>query len=313
MIDLVHHYTTMDAFLNLLKGIKVISDKRCFVFRATNIFFLNDPQEFIYGQNVLWEILKDVENNKHIDDNLCLSTLFQRHKEKNEKEWFQELRDSIHNQNESPYVISFSRNKDSLPMWLNYGERGKGLCLSFIEYQGKITTDSSEPKDLIDAKVEIYDQLGTHDVNYDLESIKNKDNHLRKLIEYLYDFYLNKAKVIKSDKLLEKLQIGCIRGFTEVTAPYIKTKDYEGEREVRLAKTIKDGIDGKSRDIHFRCNSKGHIIPFIEIEIPTSQLKRVKIGPLANRELSFRAIDMLRKRYGLDFDILQSDVNYREY
>ena len=69
MIDLVHHYTTMDAFLNLLKGIKVISDKRCFVFRATNIFFLNDPQEFIYGQNVLWEILKDVENNKHIDDN----------------------------------------------------------------------------------------------------------------------------------------------------------------------------------------------------------------------------------------------------
>ena len=311
MIDLVHHYTTMDAFLNLLKGIKVISDKRCFVFRATNIFFLNDPQEFIYGQNVLWEILKDVENNKHIDDNLCLSTLFQRHKEKNEKEWFQELRDTIHNQNESPYVISFSRNKDSLPMWLNYGERGKGLCLSFIEYQGKITTDSSEPKDLIDAKVEIYDQLGTHDVNYDLESIKNKDNHLRKLIEYLYDFYLNKAKVIKSDKLLEKLQIGCIRGFTEVTAPYIKTKDYEGES--RLAKTIKDGIDGKSRDIHFRCNSKGHIIPFIEIEIPTSQLKRVKIGPLANRELSFRAIDMLRKRYGLDFDILQSDVNYREY
>lgn len=312
MIDLVHHYTTMDSFLRLLESIKVISDKRCFMFGATNIFFLNDPQEFIYGQDVLLDILRDIESNKHIDDNLCLSTIFRRHKEKSEKEWLKELRNAIHDQNESPYVICFSRNEDSLPMWLNYGDGGKGLCLSFIEYQGKITTESTDPKDLIGTKVEIYDQLGTHDVNYDLESIKDKDNLLRRLIEDLYDYYLNNAKKIKSDKL-QDLQIGCIRGFTEVTAPYIKTKDYEGEREVRFAKTIKDGIDGKNRDIHFRCNSKGHIIPFIEIEIPTSQLKHVKIGPLANRELSFRAIDMLRKKYGLDFGILQSDVNYRDY
>ena len=302
----------MDAFLKLIESIKDSSDMQSFVFRATNIFFLNDPQEFIYGQEVLMELLKDIEYNKKVDHNLCLSSLFQKHPEKSEEEWLKRLRDSIHKQNESPYVISFSRNEDSLPMWLNYGNGGNGVCLAFAEYRSKIITDSFLPKDLMDAKVEIYDQLGTYDVYYDAESIKEKDNSLRKMIENLYDYYLSKVQTIPLKDMLD-LQIGSLRAFTEVTAPFIKTKDYEGEREVRLAKIINKRKGINFKEVEFRCNTKGNIIPYIKIEIPQKQLDYVRIGPLANRESFANVIEMMKKRYCLEFGIKQSNIKYRDY
>ena len=103
-MERVYHYTTMDAFLKLIESIEKSSDKKSLVFRATNIFFLNDPQEFIYGQEVLMEVLKEIEYDKHVEYDLRLSSLFSNHKEKTEKEWLKELLDGIHKQNESPFV-----------------------------------------------------------------------------------------------------------------------------------------------------------------------------------------------------------------
>ena len=141
-MERVYHYTTMNAFLKLLESIENSSKKESFVFQASNIFFMNDPQELIYGQKVLTEVLEDIEIDKHVPDDICLSTLFRKRKEKSEEEWLPKLLDGIHKRNESPYVISFSRNDDSLPMWLNYGDGGKGVCLAFEEYQSNILCDS---------------------------------------------------------------------------------------------------------------------------------------------------------------------------
>lgn len=311
-MERVYHYTTMDAFLKLIESIEKSSDKKSFVFRATNIFFLNDPQEFIYGQEVLMEVLKEIEYDKHVEYDLCLSSLFSNHKEKTEKEWLKELLNGIHKQNESPYVISFSRNIDSLPMWLNYGDCGKGVCLAFAEYRSKVIADSFDPKSIINAKVEIYDQLGTYDVSYDLESLENKDNNLRSALDSLYDYYLKKIKVIKLNEVPE-LQIGMYRAFSEIIAPYIKTKDFEGEREVRLSKIVNKDKGKILSEIKFRCNARGHIVPYIDIEIPQKQLDYVRIGPLADKELSTKVLEMVKTKYKLKFGVETSNIQYRDY
>lgn len=311
-MERVYHYTTMSAFLKLIESIKESSDKKSFVFWATNIFFLNDPQEFIYGQEALMEVLKEIEYDKNVEKGLRLSSLFSNHKERTEKKWLHELLDGIHKQNESPYVISFSRNEDSLPTWLNYGDGGKGVCLAFAEYRSKIQTDSLDFKSITNAKVEIFDQLGTYDVCYDAKSLGNKDNHLRSALDSLYEYYLKNIKTTPRNQILE-LQIGMHRAFAEVISPYIKTKFYEGEREVRMSKTIKRKKGNKLNQIKFRCNAKGHIIPYIDIEIPTKQLDFVRVGPLADKELSMKVIEMIKAKYKLGFDIRESEVQYREY
>ena len=307
-MERVFHYTTMDALLKLIESIKDSSDKNSFVFRATNIFFLNDPQEYIYGQKVLMDVLKEIEYDKDVKNEFRLSSFFSRHPNKSEDEWLKILRNSIIDNEESPYVISFSRNEDSLPMWLNYGDNGKGVSLAFAEYRSKFIGENYDPKSIDDMVVDIYDSLGTHDVSY--KDFENKDNPLRKNLDYMYDYYLEKKNSIPQEELQE-LQIGMLRGLTIVHAPYIKTVYYSGENEARLAKSRNN--KEKPYELKFRSNIKGHIVPYIDIEIPVKQLDYVRIGPLANKDLLRKAIEMIKKKYNLEFDIKESDINYRDY
>lgn len=309
-MERVYHYTSMDALLKLLESVKESSDGNSFVFQATNIFFMNDPQEYIYGQKVLMDVLKDIEYDKKVEPELCLSSFFSRHQEKSEEEWLNVIRNDIFDNDESPYVISFSRNEDSLPMWLNYGTGGKGVCLAFIEYRSRYLLESNKPININDVVVDIYDSLGTYDVRY--KDFVNKDNDLRKNLDYMYDYYMEKLKVI-SPKELKALQIGMLRGLTIVHAPYIKTDYYESEKEVRLARSIKGGDEDKPYEQNFRINGKGHIIPYIKVEIPTKQLDFVRIGPLAEKELTVKIIEMMKKKYNLEFGIRESEVKYRDY
>ena len=78
-MERVYHYTSMDAFLCLLESIKKSSDQKSFIFRATNIFFLNDPSEFIYGQKILMEVLKVIEYEKSVNYDLRISDISRRY------------------------------------------------------------------------------------------------------------------------------------------------------------------------------------------------------------------------------------------
>lgn len=311
-MERVYHYTSMDALLKLLQSVKVNNEEECFVFRATNIFFMNDPKEFIYGQEILMDVLRDIEYDKDVDNNLRLTSTFSKKEEKSEEVWLKELLDDIQNQNGSPYVISFSRNEDSLPMWLNYGDGGKGVCLAFAEYRSKVLTKKLDPKSIAKAQVEIFDQLGTQEIYYDEKKLNEKDNDLRQALAHLYDYYLNSINSISSNQLFEYKK-EALSAFIQVTAPYIKTIDYKGEREVRLAKSIDSDKDNVLNEVEFRCNAKGHLIPYINVEIPTKQLDYVRIGPLADKELSIKVIELMKKKYGQQFGVRESEIKYRDY
>lgn len=309
----VYHYTTMDTFFHLIESISESKDKNSFVFRATHLFFMNDPQEFVYGQKVLMEILKDIESEKDVPNDYCLSNFFERHKEKSIEEWNQTFLKSIEEQNEIPYAISFSRHEDSLPMWLNYGENGKGICLSF--HESELNIAGLSPSDQQDEKIEKVCVLNNYDVYYKPKTIIDHNGHkswLYKEIKRQYEkLYWDNIQDRDIQNLL-KQQIAVIKALTIVECPYIKSIEYEGEKESRIIRSLRRDYNGDLKELHFRCNDKGNIIPYVNMEIPIHMLDYVRIGPISDIELSKKAINMMKK-YGLIFDIKESQIQYRDY
>ena len=309
-MERVYHYTSMKALLGIFESVKKSSNKKSFVFMATNIFYMNDPKEFIYGQKVLMDTLRKIEIAKNVNDNLCLSSFFYKYPQKSEEEWLVLLRDAISEKKMAPFIISFSRNEDSLPMWLNYGDGGKGVCLAFAEYRNHFDVIRDHQLDIDNLVVDIYDSLGAYDVQYKFYDIT--DSPLRKSLDSMYDYYIEKSRKINQVDLY-RLQIEMLRALTIVHAPYIKTNDFEGESEVRMVKTIISDKREEPYEIQFRTNLKGNIIPYIEVEIPIKQLDYVIVGPLANQELSIKAIEMIKAKYNFEFDIIKSKIQYRDY
>lgn len=297
--NIVYHYTSIDALWHLIESIKDSKNKDCFIFRATHIMFMNDPQEFIYGQKILRDVFFEIENELEIDDEHRLSGIWDK-AEKDSQNKDMSLLNYLKNNTEIPYVISFSRLEDNLPMWLNYGNSGKGVNLVFEDnrnqpYKVKIINGKRIP----------YENFYTSDVYYrDLP----KDSSLYKLILDTIILYKNDIKDGYTD-----MKGPYLDALIQIAAPLIKTSFYENEKEVRVFKSVGYGIFENVEKIHFRANSNYNLIPYIDVEIPHNQLKAVRIGPLANYELTRMALDLMKKKYNLQFDIIPSEVQYREY
>ena len=143
----VYHYTSLDTFLKLLDGIKY----GYFKFWASDIFTMNDPTEFYHGFEKLWKLFPEIEDNLYkrirekpnlfqidttsLDDQYRLSNIWQRkYNIKDVKEWLPEYVNMLHMIFKTPFVVSFSCQKDFLPMWSTYADSGKGVALG-IEVQ----------------------------------------------------------------------------------------------------------------------------------------------------------------------------------
>lgn len=102
MSDILYHYTNGNGFIGIMDS----SELHC-----SHISFLNDPSEHIYFDEVLNKILLDSKNCKEIYDSLYNDSYF-----------------GSQYYNREYYVLSFSRNGDSLSMW-NYYSNGNGYNL----------------------------------------------------------------------------------------------------------------------------------------------------------------------------------------
>lgn len=299
---MVYHYTSIDALRGLIESVKKSKYNDCFVFRATNILYMNDPEEFIYGQKIFVDTLKSMEKELSIDDKNCISNEILNYpiredtiKGKKEVD-LKELMQSF------PYVISFSALEDSLPMWLNYGNGGKGVCLAFQDNR-----DQPLRKQVIQEGGMIFDSFYTSVVHY--REIP-KESWLYKTIFELVKGYKH---AIESNPHPE-WKSPYYKALVQIAAPFIKTPYYESENEIRLAQTIGYDFEKKQYAIEYRSNFNGNIIPYINVEIPVSQLAYVITGPLVNYELTKLALVMMSDSYlNKKLDIRPSNVRYRNY
>ena len=197
------------------------------------------------------------------------------------------------------YVISFSDQVDSLPMWSMYGKNGNGLCLVF-------------DKDKVNSYMDDYHQV--KEVYYCLD--KGPANSY---IKEKYRECYNEKEI--TDFLTEVLFDLSGR---------VKNSAYSAEQEYRIIEHVVYENDLKKRNIYLDLNNSqtterpnfiseakvraqnGLLIPYKEIKLPIECLSSVIVGPSINQKLQREGLRILLKGTHLtDDDIILSDIPYR--
>jgi hypothetical protein len=250
---LLYYYTDIDALLNGII-VKDPKENKEICLWATRCTHLNDKNELMEGIEQMKKIVKP-----HV---------------------VEKLNEAV----KVGHTISFSRQRDSLPMWSMYGRNGTGVMLSFdVEVLAKKYFNRLQPC--------VY--VGTEYDNDVFDNIYKR--------EWGDDF--NKA----DDEMKSVVSI-------LMASQYImlrKNRTFEYEDECRI---IGIGfpyfMKEKDREVLYR-NKNGIIVPYIEEFFPKKALKEVMLGPNLDPELSKATLEEFLSSRGFNVDVKMSKVPYR--
>lgn len=297
MGDLICHYTTLEVLLSLLRNAE---DKKL-TFWASSIYSMNNPTEFMYGYDICMDILQKVEKRLKVSDKLKVSKLWMDIHDDSSNDWKEILIQSLYENNECPFVVSFSKLKDSLPLWKMYGNNGYGVCLVFSEYLVKpFNPNGIEPQ--------IYNSIHLYDVGYGTIHQSEYDI-FNKIVESRYKKYLSTICQNGCNNIFEKkLSLLCLT--LVICSPCIKHPSYAYEQEKRLLKYY---LEESNQKVQFY-EKNNNIISYTEVQIPIDNLKEIIVGPCSDFQSISRSITQLLHSQELnpqDIKIVQSEVPYR--
>lgn len=270
-------------------------------FWASSIFAMNDPQEFLYGYDVLKEIIQDYEAAQLADPKHMISSLW-KEETRPESGWKEQLINALYEQ-QLPYILSFSHERDSLPLWNMYGGNGTGVSICFWNYKLKISDKVKDVTQIIREKLVLFDNLNTHDIEYGEYSAS-----LIAHIHHMLDKYIEATQGQQTVPFHEKIR--WLATILVVFGARIKDRAYEFEKEARFIEFEKD-----LSKVKFRTNNRGHIIAYIEKEVPLANLRYITIGPCVDF-LSVKSIletELRQKGITVENIIRKSQVPYRNY
>lgn len=301
-MEKVWHYTTLNSFQAMLnnsieRGKEGKPKLSKFIFWASNVIAMNDPTEYKYGYELfIKNLLPQIEKELKIKDGLKLSQIWNNHWEtkENPEKWHDVMIQNNSEMQQSAFVISFSKQKDFLPMWNVYASMGNGISLGFNNYEWRFKSNS---------EVEVLSRLHTSDVTYgEYGELPNK------VISELYQKYYQEVSKIRDSQKRFNYMVQQLSAFSVIATSYIKHKAYQYENESRLIKFKND-----DKDVKYRCNDKGHIIPYIEVPVEKEFLLEIVIGPCADFESTQCLLKSELLPLGIDVEISKSDVPYRIY
>ena len=282
----VYHYTSLDAFYNILADV----EEDFFTFRAGSVYTMNDVQEMKLGYEYLKEYLPKVEKRLGIKQEDKLFNMFKDVK-KNENisekfgEWL--INDDLTN-----FVVSFSSSPNILPMWTLYGGNGAGVCLEFSPYIIKEYYN----KNGIDENLLIKECVYNRD---DIEELMMSELHI------VYKLFLDENSDEQRLNPLTKAKY--LATMCGITGAYVKHPCFEYEQEVRMTvfRPINDWNYGESRN--------GNRIVYVNVPIPLKALNNIVIGPAADMDKVRKALVMSLRTKGIHIDPTQSTMPYRNY
>lgn len=241
---------------------------------------MNDSTEMLYGWNVLKNNLEIFEKENKIFEKIRLSAFMKKVETSDLSEFF---RQHFYHEKKTPFIISFSENKDVLNMWSLYGGNGKGVVLCFEEEE-----------------LNGYLLLNTLYVNQSDNDIISAEV-LSTIIPTEYEKYLKNTSKNDFDKIIS------IGSMLPLLSTYIKDSAFKYEREKRLSI-----ICDNSKPVDFRVSKAGNIIPYIEVPIPIQSLKEIIIGPCINPVYVERGLLFELSVCGVDIPVSISNVPFRE-
>ena len=267
---IIYQYTNIDALFNgiVVKEPKKEGEEICLW--ASNYMYMNDPNEIATGQKYVDEVLDEYfleDNNTDVKE-------------------IQELEDLNY------YITSFSKTKDSLPMWGMYGKNGAGIALGFDRMIIENTNTDLYQCAYIDE--ELKSQVKSFCEKVKGEKI-SKETLSGIILLGILTFSQNKDKKQTED---------IINNFLFMI--YAKDPAYKYEDEVRLL--IHSDANTK---IEYRTQSN-LIIPYIENLFPKEALKEVWIGPTTDMKRTIKSVKTYLDYKGFTHvDIIPSEVPYR--
>lgn len=296
----IYHYTNGAGLLGMLNNYS--KENPYLTMWATHYMYLNDPTEYEIGKKICIDLIDEVESELGISDEYKLKKFIQSPEYQNELNRY--LRTS-EGQALCPYIISFSRSRDSLHMWDMYASNGNGLALAFDELKFCEELKNAAP----------VNQTNLKDCIYYYKDIPDILTPLRESIKGLY------SELDKDMPLVEAISLAqsgnyqglysrwhyinmLICGFQGIR---IKDKAYKLEEEVRIS------LNKLYQKILFR-DRKGLIVPYKEFPISFSCIENIIVGPTSDFNRVKESVLILLSSKGIEWDddrILKSEVPYR--
>lgn len=296
---MVYHYTSIESFQKMLESITRDGDDYFLIFWATSIYAMNDPLDFLQGYKLLKDsVIPDIEREINITDKtLRLSYIWKKVigklPSREDKDYM--IR-HIYDNHKNPFIISFSKKKDFLPMWNAYSDRGRGVCLCFNNMEYVIKTN-----DRANIDVELLYKLHAMDVSYG-----EIDDDLKNVATRLYKKYYLKYKDISDLQQRTQIMLNYLVALIVSFSAYLKNEAYQYEQEVRLVKFKKD-----EKDVHYRIGKNGQLKPYIEVKVNLRYLEKIIVGPCTDSEFVIRELKNQLRHYGIK-EVTPSNVPYRE-
>lgn len=258
----LYHYTTIEALLSMLhlatpeekETIEAHNHDTAYgyylTFHATDAYMLNDKLEHKLLLDTMCSVINKRKMHYDVEKLAC----------------------------GKPYVVSFCKQGDYLPMWQIYAAYGKGICFEFeIDEQRDVDVlnrlNSTGDASLDELQFDECKYLSAYKLKAQIKSWKEK-------IEEAY-------REIPENQISPKLPYKTL--YQEAIT--YKTDDWKYEDEIRLVRwtqypQIKNGKNG--------------LFPYVEIKIPLRFLKGIQVGPSLNQEANVYAINELLRIKEID-------------
>lgn len=273
--NILYHYTSPDAILNIIKdnGIQLRFTK----FDSLNDY--NEGKEVIRIQEIICDELaeiypdkvKIIEQIKKIKPNHM--TLFVPDKVKGPSCNYKEGNIiasaciTVYNKSSVPYICSFSKEKDLLPMWNYYSKNdryeGYNIGINSTKIEGEV----------LDNNMQI---INNPSRCFRIKSVIYKNSKKRELLKKeIINILENESNI--NEQLLEYQ-----RNVNEWSVCF-KNEMFEHEKEVRLICYVpQEYLNDNNLNEDFKKfrTTHGIIIPYIDILLKKDCLKSVTIGPL---------------------------------
>lgn len=117
-VDTLYHYTTIEALVNGILVEKPRKGKEICL-RATHSKFMNDPEELIKGARICAYIMEQYDSSKSLEEHV----------------------ENIMSMYDKYFLISFSEDKDSLPLWNTYANLSTGVAIGIERLTSLSLTD----------------------------------------------------------------------------------------------------------------------------------------------------------------------------
>jgi hypothetical protein len=234
--ETVYHYTNLPAFLSIVRSKSMW---------ATELRFMNDPDELTYSEELIGSVI----------DEFIL--VYHRRRDAQRALWLALLKKILHGHmaTSSYYSISFCELHDLRDHWDYYGERGEGVALGW-------SIDSPQP--------EIPIRLG---VLYD-------ESRQRELVKRMVDIHLHhfrKEKVLRDNpRMLDAA--GSLGFILSIFLYNFKRASFACEFEYRY---VYQGLDGSVPSGMVLGHRRAGTVekPYVVADFSQTALRHVVLGP----------------------------------